>query len=396
MAEIDNSFTAVTDAPTSTSTSFEDVANASIASGQFTVGKQYWIYVTAQVSGSVVDDFYTQVVHGSTAFAESVVTIRISNTDTYRVYGFSTVWTAISGDDIQLQFHVDTGTMTMDQIAIFAMNLDDDLTEDTDWFFDEDPANNVLGGTYEDGAALTIADGLGNDWLIVSYAQIEPTSGATDIFSRLERTGEATSNFPENQSEPSVNRTEMFLFSRVYALGDSQSNTFTSQSRGSNATHFHSTIFALNLSKFKVHSNDYTEADLSLGTTNWADPLESISITPNVTGDVLTGCYWTFNSNAAANTADFRVQIDSADDPATQTANNLQFNQNYIGAEIGISLITRSNLTAAAHTIDADGSVSATTNTPVAQDRSLWSFTMDLAAAAPSTDIPAGGLSGVA
>lgn len=43
------------------------------------------------------------------------------------------------------------------------------------------------------------------------------------------------------------------------------------------------------------------------------------------------------------------------------------------------------NMTAAAHTIDLDGSVNATTSTPAAKYASLWAFTLELPAAASST-----------
>ena len=43
------------------------------------------------------------------------------------------------------------------------------------------------------------------------------------------------------------------------------------------------------------------------------------------------------------------------------------------------------NMTAAAHTIDVDGSVDATTSTPEAETRTIWAFAMELPAAASST-----------
>lgn len=44
-----------------------------------------------------------------------------------------------------------------------------------------------------------------------------------------------------------------------------------------------------------------------------------------------------------------------------------------------------SSMTAAAHTIDLDGSISATTGTPDAETATLWAVTMELAAAAASS-----------
>lgn len=43
------------------------------------------------------------------------------------------------------------------------------------------------------------------------------------------------------------------------------------------------------------------------------------------------------------------------------------------------------DMTAAAHTIDVDGSVNATTGTPAAKYASLWAFTLELPAVASSS-----------
>lgn len=384
-AAIDHTFVEQNTQQSTTSATYVDVTGASIASGNFTAGKKYLISVTAQLVDSANTRAFLQVVHGSTAFAESEAAVGRS-ASAYYAYGFITVWTAVSGEGIKLQFHNDgTNSALVDQIAMLAINLSDDLTENTDWLFAERSIDDTLSTTFLDGASITFTPGTaGQDWLVMSYMQSDVASTTTTVHSRIDRSGEAVSSLPEASIGGSAfDRQNVYLLSRVFNLG-AASNTFKEQAKSSGTTdiRLHSSIFALNLNKFRNHANVYTEAGLALSATNFATQLQTLGITPDVAGNVWIGSYWGFDRNDIARDAKFRVQVDNADQPAGQTTDNYLFDYgNQAAEEDPMPLITVPNLTAAAHTIDLDASANSTTGAPAGNQRTLWAVTMELPAA---------------
>lgn len=389
MAAIAHAFTEQNSNQTSTG-SYADITGASIASGSFTAGKKYLIEVTAQIGLSgITDTGGLRVAHGGTAFADSESQINSDIASSRTTYHWFTVWTAVSSEAITLQASRTSGTtdtVNIDQISMTAMNLSDDVTENTDWFFAEDGTDSGLTSTWVDGASITFTPGTaGHDWLVKTITRIDPTVVNEAMITRIDRSGEATSSLPQAGHEPqsSASTGWMHYVDRVFNLGAS-SNTFKEQSSSSTNDHtrLYSAIFAINLNEFRNHANAYTEADVSLGTSNYAVELQTISITPAVAGDVLIGAFWGFDRNSAAAEAEFRVQYDNGDQPAAQTTDNYQFSTgNDATDEEALSLITLLSATAAAHTIDLDGSADISTATPAGQYRSLWAFTMELPAA---------------
>ena len=85
-----------------------DTTNARLASGSFTVGKQYLLVVFVRHAGnSSSANSSLRVQHGSTTFDDSDHTYEYSG-DSARPWSYTwfTVWTAVSGEDIDLQFKV--------------------------------------------------------------------------------------------------------------------------------------------------------------------------------------------------------------------------------------------------------------------------------------------------
>jgi hypothetical protein len=186
-------------------------------------------------------------------------------------------------------------------------------------------------------------------------------------------------------------RFNVVSLARVFSLGNA-SNTFAEYGSESavEVTRLHSGVFALNLDKFRNHAFAYTEADVSLSATNYATLLESLSITPDVTGDVWVGGYFGFDVGNVARIVEYRIQRDNADEPAGQTTANYLFKAGG-DATNEMAVLTQAfpSLTAAnAYTFDLDGSADSTTGSPAGQHRSLWTATMELAVAGP----PPGGI----
>ena len=393
---IDYAFTEVNTQQTTTNGSYVDVPGGSIASGNFTAGKKYLIYITAQMAHS--DAFLplaVRTVHGSTAFAESESQQEIYAADSTVIYSFVTVWTAVASEGIKLQFRDFFGgdTAKIDQIAMLAINVSDDLEENTDWFFAERGNDDTLGSTPTDGASITFTPAkAGDDWLVLTHAQydiVSEVSGNT-IDTKIDRSGEAASSRPYAifWGQDTDYSAQTRGLANVFTLGAAE-NTFKEiSSSPSNHAHIrtHSSIFALRLNAFRNHAFAYTQADASLSATDYATELQTLSFTPDAAGDVWMGAYWGFDKGAFARAGEFRMQVDGSDQPSGQTTDNYQFYDEDGADESGeypILLSTVANLTAASHTIDLDASADSTTGAPAGQDRLLWAVSMELAPVGP-------------
>lgn len=386
-AEIDHASAAVTSNQTTNSTTFVDVTGATIASGSFTAGKKYLLYITAQIGYTAGDGTEVQVIHGSTAFTGSNQWTSFAADTNRHAYTFTTVWTAVSSEGIALQYRSRLGganTASANFVSIVAINLSDDVTENTDWFFNEVSADDAMSTSFEDGASVTVGAGT---WLVLGNIQVDYAAQSANYVTV--RLSDGTNVLPQAQIDiPNTALDEIvYGLARVYSAASS--TTYKVQykvSASTTANALHSKVFALNLDKFRNAAYAYTEAGTNLSATDYATQIQTLSFTPDVQGDVLVGSYWSCDRNSSGNTCEQRLQIDNSDAPAGQTTANYQFRHGTDGTDedpMTLSTLVAS-MTAAAHTIDLDGSISATTSTPDAETATIWAFTMELAAAASS------------
>lgn len=382
-ASIGHASASVTSNQTTNSTTFVDVTGATIASGSFTVGKKYLLYITAQIGYVAGDGTEVQVIHGSTAFAGSGQWVSFAADTNRHNYTFMTVWTAVASEGIALQYRSRLGganTASANFVHVFAMNLSDDVTENTDWFFGEVSADDAMSTAFEDGASVTTGAGT---WLVLGNIQVDyAAQTANTVTVRL---SDGTNVLPQaNVDVPNSALDEVgYGLARVYtAAGSTTYKVQYKVSASTTANALHSKVFALNLAKFRNYSSAYTEAATNLSATDYATAVQTLSITPDVQGDVWIGSYWSCDLNTGGNTCEQRIQVDNSDSPAGQTTANYQFRQGSDGTdEVPMTLSTLvASMTAAAHTVDLDGSISATTGTPDAEARTLWAVTMELAA----------------
>ena len=179
-AAINHAYTEVATVQTTASTTYVDVPGASIASSEFTAGKKYLLVVDAQFrNDTATAQASLQVVHGSTAFGESAITHQFSAAPTTPVrngYRFVTVWTAVAGEGITAQFKASANTAECNFVTLFKLTLSDDLTENTDWFSAESATDATITTAGVAGASVSFTPAAGNDWLVLSYAQVDITS----------------------------------------------------------------------------------------------------------------------------------------------------------------------------------------------------------------------------
>ena len=297
-----------------------------------------------------------------------------------------TVWTAVASEGIKMQHKSNSASIPThsDQISMVAIEISEELTEGTDWDFDFNSTNNSLTSSFANYSTLTIEAGdhnSGDTWLVLGYANLEVNSLTENYESRLQRSGEADSTEPtisregEDPSEQSLQ-----FFARTFDLGSSD-NTFTIGVRSDGAgsgSHGFSGLFALNLEKFVDSNEIYTETDEDFQTTDWADLIQTLSLTPTATGDIfiLSNHVADFGDTTQNNQA--RLQVDNTDEPTGQTALTFQTRNWGVKDQIGHSHFTIENLDNTAHTFDVDGDSNNISATPHAQSRQLVAFSMEL------------------
>ncbi len=403
MAEIAHAFAEQTTLQTHTGdTSWTDISGAAIASGSFTTGKKYLLICKANLNGdNTAGNFGIKMLHGSTDFGTSENIIEVANTSQYQPYLWFTVWTAVASEGIKMQFATTTNTgvdtVRVDQITLFAMNLSDDLTEDTDWFFDETVADTTLSTTWSttNNATKTFTPSGNSDWLVMTASRIDPDSAARNFESRINSSGDVTDTEPvcSQEGEDTANDRFVFTLLRAFALTN-QSNTFTEQGRIDVATggpRKSSTIFLLNLEKFKDHADVYTAAEFVFtSTSGYGDEVQTLGITPTQTGDVLILSHYIYDAQNISRTLTARQQVDNSDQPPTQTSDARMIAAPWDATdELIIADMTVESLDNTLHTIDNDAHVDATTDSPAAEDRTIVLIPMELAAVAAPDEIGA-------
>lgn len=389
MSAINHASAEQNSAQTRAAGTYAAITGASIASGSFTAGKKYLLLITAQMKNDTAGALVkVKTVHGSTDFAESEQIHEPQAATEWGVYQFFDVWTAVSSEDVHLEFSTGgTGTARVDQVAMHHINLSDDVTENTDWFLGSRSNDDTLSTTPTDGGAITFTPGGASDWLVLTYAQIDVNSTSAQAQSFIERSGEASSSAPRAGYESgNTGAVQGYMLLRAYAL-TAVSNTFKERSQTSTGTghvRLHSKVFALNLEKFRNHAFQYVNGDQALSATAYATQLATVSITPAVSSDVLV---LAFHGAARKNTGreeQWRVQVDNADQPAGQTTDAYIFDPGTDAIDEGpLPLVTLvAGMTAAAHTIDLDASADSATAAPAGKDACLVAFTLELASSA--------------
>ncbi len=327
------SYTEVTSNQTVTgTTAWTDISGASIASSSFIPGRKYLVMINAQISkdsGNVVL-IQCRTLHGSTEFTSSERSRNMGSADTGRFsYMYFTVWTAVSGEGIKVQFAEGNtaGTTNANFVTLTAIDLTR-FVEGVDWHYDVDTtATNVGSITWSttNNGTITFTPGTaGHDWLVMAYSQVTGASTTANTESRINRSGEASSTLPLISMEGNGgSEIQAFANMRVFNLGAS-SNTFEEQSRQDAASgspsRTMSAVFAINLNKFVAHGNVYTEAETAaFSTTNYATEVQSASITMSAAAHLWAWGFWLCSANSQTVSMRGRMQVDDSDAPAGQT-----------------------------------------------------------------------------
>lgn len=369
MAAIDTSTAVVSVRQTTTNNVYTDIAGAAIDSTEFIAGASYLILITGMVDlASNSANIALRVLHGATPFDDSVLSIEPASTNQRTIYPWLTVWTAVSGEGLKVQFKNDDGVTTAgaDNMVFSAIRISQ-LVQNTDWFYTSNVTPTGLTSTFQDGATVTFTPGTAGDYLVFTLSQVTGPSGAQAIQSRQSRSGEASSTDPTSQieGEDPTNDVQQHLLGCVYSLGTS-SNTFTEQTRtlsGTTGTRTSSKVLILRLASFRSAAAAYTAAQLDSSAGGaFSDLIQTTSVAPAVSGDVLCLGSFLWVCNGLGLSCNGRIRIDNVDVPPTQTGDGYALETSADAADVvPIWLHAITTLDTSSHTLDLAGSTATAT-----------------------------------
>ncbi len=382
MAAADHEITRVTTAQTTTSTSYGNISGASISNTNLTAGTEYLIQVSASIKISSAGQLMgVRVTHGSTptVFDDSTHEQETNTSDRYYPYHYFTKWTAVSGEDINVQFRTGnvSHTVTADQIVITAIEL-----TNVNYHHNKVTTDDTTSTTWTSGASTSFSVSSDDKILVLARGRYENLSTADNTESRILHGSDVE---PEVSVE-GENAGEMithFLMRAYSQTSASGSNTYAFQSRqdagGASVDRRGSEIIAIELSSFDVAEFSYTDASVVVSATDFATQLESDTITPNTTGDVFAMVYASNEMDTSTTSQfHFRMQKDGTDTPASQTTDKLGYHRRNDVDEIYQATIHDiANVTTSGSTFDFDASKTGTHEGVKA--RCIVLFTLELA-----------------
>jgi hypothetical protein len=414
--EITHAYAEQTTRQTSTSTTYADITGASVSSSNFTANQDHLVIVTAKMDMADTSNVGSiRMVRGTTptviADSEQSMENGGSSLETAQVCAYN--WWGIintgTAETLKMQCKTNTGTAAVgvDLISITVIKLSPDLTVNTDYKYNLNSTSvNITAyntdTTSTNNASITLTPATASHkWLILSKARFGDGM-ATDqsVNSRIEHSGGATSSLPEMQLEGEDTTLDQYVLTGIRTdTLSATGQTYTEISKliqtpgagAANATKTHSGIFMLDLDVFKnvqVNQEDTTE-DISVATatTSYGHLVHSQSITPTQIGDVVILGFATVDAGGSGTEWRLRMQVDNADQPPNQTTKAYDFWQYTTEDRMPILYNTVENLSAAAHTVDLDASLTTVSSGNGTYTRNITAFSMELAAATALTTV---------
>ena len=393
-AEAPHAVSRVTTAHTMSDTSWTDITGATISSGDLTSGNTYLIIATAQFTLDAINSLFgLRLVHGATPteFDDSVFYIDLNSSNSYNSYAYYTIWTAASGEDIDLQGQVAVGTNTMsvDQIVLTAIDL-----TDVTYHSAKDTTDDTLNTTYSDGASVSFSVSSDSDILVLGRTSVENLDLAANTQTRFNHNSgsdvEPVVSLEGENSGETVLHSIMRGYTQTSASG---SNTYAIQSRqdagSSTPDRRGSEIIAIELdTSFTGSDQDYVSTLTAVSDTDFATNLNTISFTPSVTSDSLVMSFAvTEVASSTSGRTQQRIQQDSTDTPSTQTSDSYDFfRRNDVTDAFGYTIHDIVNVSTGGSTIDSDASRDSTIDG--IQYRGLVITSLDLAGGGPGPTDP--------
>lgn len=303
---------------TANSTTWVDVAT--IADGSFTAGDKYLIVASALVrSTSSAEDTRLRLVHGAgpTAFTDGSASYELLANVQETNIGWAYLFTQPGGGAETVKIQVSTSstaTVTVELGQIFALNLDDVGTEDTDWRHNEVTADYTTTSSFVAQASETWTPNGTDDYLVIAHGVVTAVVTTTSHGMRINDSVAGVLSAIDVEGEDATNDIRSYLLMSVYTPSNASHTISADFMHTTNAvTVSSSRIFVLNLNKFAQHAFSYDAAeDAPAAAPNWTTT-RTVSPTPSSTGSWF---YWgSYNFDAASTASDdvaTRLQVNAA------------------------------------------------------------------------------------
>jgi len=257
---------------------------AQIDAGDFVNDGVYLILASAHVGGSDFNDTFTfRLLHGATTFPGSDMVLEPWGQATdLRSYFYMTKFTQpATAELVKLQFAVlnDTAnTAYADTIQIYTIRLDADLTENTDFFYNEDDDTGgvtALTTSFVEFANVVFTPGTADeDWLVIGSCSWDVNSTDTNTLAHIRK---GTNPAAPDDDAPQISlegedtaERKVKGFHRVFPALPASSVEFAVDMRDDSATvvddHVRSAVFAIRLDAFEDHAQFWNEAPVILST----------------------------------------------------------------------------------------------------------------------------------
>ncbi len=379
-----------------------DIPGATLSG--FTGSKKYLIIVNALIGGNAnTGEFQFKMLHASTDFASSFRHIEPNLTSgALNNYSWWTVFEqTATPETVKMQFRIDSassGTIFADEIRIFAINLTDDLTEDTgsggDWKFAEDTSGPTQHTTTPvDRVSLVFTPNTADeDWLILARAEVIVNATSINYEMHLLEDGSDARKQLSKEGEDTTENDPMTMVYVAESLS-AASHTYKVQTEddASGANDYDtSALFALRLDAFESHSVIQTPGVFEPGSTGFEE-IATVTHTPTTTGDHLI--IGDMLSDSGIVNCSLRLQFGGTSDPTGWEDSVSQIDPNDVDDQYNAPLFVIRSIpdTGVAIDLDAKG-----TTASDFYDRTIVAFSMELDAAAgqflrPDSDIDAAG-----
>lgn len=273
---------------TSTSTTWVDTATIPAAS--FTANKEYLIVAIMALDGASNASTGKRLVHGTTptAFTDADSTEEYTGSDARWTDVFLTRFTQPGTTEaVTLQFNRKAGTATITHMfsVIIAIKLSDDFTENTDFFWQELTTDNADAASFTNRAAVTLSANGSDRWLLIGQVCWDSNTTGVEHHLRIQDSVGPTNYGDSNYLSKDV--TDVYNMGYWVAfVPTNASHTFTLQTQsGTGTTVLSSRIVAINLAKFAQSTSAYTAAGSTPATAPTWTTEETLSPTPDATGN---------------------------------------------------------------------------------------------------------------
>lgn len=300
-----------------TTTNFTDesayVTKLDATSGNFTGGHKYFVYWHMSLASSNLAGMVRwQVKYGDTEIYVGAIEPSAGTANDAQQVSFIDVYTQPATPvAITVGFKNYTGhnfTASAFNASLVAMDLSDKCIENYDYYYDEDTTSYEHTTSPVSMASITLANAdATKDWLVFAMEDIAIDNAGQNAVADI--WDGSTAYMARTQEGEDADYLEQFTFVLYRAFDNTARNTTYSIRVSDDGTpadpatrnnHVKSRIFALSMEVFDKYSSTYASGSTALATSGTWTEVDTLSHTPNTTGNqVVFGGYT--NAVAAAN-----------------------------------------------------------------------------------------------